>query len=149
MSARAFTIAFLVAKVGFLLDPGKLAGLGIEGGEDVLAGGDRGRRSGLLRRGRFIGAGGDVGGTEGFDAVLRAVRDPHLIALELALGLIGTLGEKVESGRTVGLRAGNVFSARRIFMRMVSLRKTRVSAELPGVTAGTDSATLLPVVTAL
>ena len=34
-------------------------------------------------------------------------------------------------------------------MRMVSLRRTRVSAELPGERTGTDSATLLPVVTAL
>jgi len=86
---------------------------------------------------------------EGFDTVLRSVGDPYFVALERALGLLRASGRKSSVAAPSVSALAISFPSGCIFMRMVSLRRMRVSAELPGAASGTDSATLLPVVTAL
>ncbi len=63
-SARALPVAFLIAKIGLLLQTRQIAGLGIESGQHLLALGQRGRGRRLIGLRRLFGARRRIDGPE-------------------------------------------------------------------------------------
>ena len=88
--------AFVVGEIAGLLHGRQAARLGIEARQQIAAGGDGERAVALAFVGGGLGPGGDVAGAERFDAVLRAVGDEEVVAIERAVVLGGQVGEKLQ-----------------------------------------------------
>ena len=142
-----FTVALFVGEVARLFHGGHAAGLRLEVRLHLPAGGD-----GLPGRLRLISSAvGSVSvrtsaRAERLDAVLRAVGDHHVLAVEHAVVLRRQVGQEFQRAGRAGLDALDLAGRRRrIFMSSLSLRSTCVSPSCrPGAGSGFEVTTPLP-----
>ena len=97
-------VPFLVGEISPLFHARHLAGLGIEGRRSILAHRDcLGPLPGALF-GCRIALCAAIHGAERLDAVLRAVRDPHVVAGESAMPLARAIGQELQRAGSVRLQ---------------------------------------------